>query len=586
MLLARAGNLEVDPEAVAASLPASVQSVLDARVGRLAPEDRGLLQAAAVIGRRFDPELLAVVVSRTDIDARLTAMRALDLVHLEGRSGDYRFKHALVRDALYHSLLTADRQELHSKIAEEIERRSSNRLAEVAEVLAHHYSRTNLANKAFAYLSMAVSKNLNVYSLDEATTRSAAALTLLHKDPNCASDDQVAEFLVPYTLLLNLSTKWTVMIEVLNRHLQRIDRLGDDPRAVLIRHNYVLALFFNNRFREAAAMQREVSQMARRLGDSKSLAYAMTSELQVSTVFAPKLQDDFEALKRKLVSVVGACGDAYIQNWSRYAIGTEEFHRGRINEARETARELMQVGRTLNDPRSTGLGLALLTWIVLVADSYAEALEYSEQSMAMAVTPVDRSYAVPGKGFALILLRRTDEGAQLLEEERHRGLTNGYLYVFASTDPGIGLCKILRGNLAEGIRFIEEAISRREQEGYQDAADWYRGILCDVYLQVIQGKEKISFTILVKNLPIILRIMVTAATRIPALASHVLENPHLDPAGFHIGRARMFLGLLYKVRKKQTLAVQHLTEARRILSQFGQTPILARVTTALAELGQ
>jgi predicted ATPase len=91
MLHARAGNLEVDPEVVAASLPASVHSVLDARVDRLAPEDRGLLQAAAVIGRRFDPELLAVVVSRTDIDARLAAMRALDLVHPEGRSGDYRF---------------------------------------------------------------------------------------------------------------------------------------------------------------------------------------------------------------------------------------------------------------------------------------------------------------------------------------------------------------------------------------------------------------------------------------------------------------------------------------------------------------
>ena len=48
----------------------------------------------------------------------------------------------------------------------------------------------------------------------------------------------------------------------------------------------------------------------------------------------------------------------------------------------------------------------------------------------------------------------------------------------------------------------------------------------------------------------------------------------------------MILGLLYKAKKKRALAVQHLTEARRILSQFGQTPILARVETALAELGQ
>ena len=53
-----------------------------------------------------------------------------------------------------------------------------------------------------------------------------------------------------------------------------------------------------------------------------------------------------------------------------------------------------------------------------------------------------------------------------------------------------------------------------------------------------------------------------------------------------MGRAKMILGLLYKTKKKRALAVQHLTEAKRILSQFGQTPILARVDTALAELKQ
>ena len=47
----------------------------------------------------------------------------------------------------------------------------------------------------------------------------------------------------------------------------------------------------------------------------------------------------------------------------------------------------------------------------------------------------------------------------------------------------------------------------------------------------------------------------------------------------------MTLGLLYKIKKKRALALEHLTEARRILSQFGQTPMLARVDAALAELG-
>ena len=129
MLRTTAGKLEFDASAVAAALPASVQSLLTARVDRLAPNDRALLQAASVIGRRFDPQLLAVAVGETaDIDARLAAMQALDLVHRESKSSDYAFKHALVRDALYQSLLSEARQSLHLKIAEEIERRSGNRL--------------------------------------------------------------------------------------------------------------------------------------------------------------------------------------------------------------------------------------------------------------------------------------------------------------------------------------------------------------------------------------------------------------------------------------------------------------------------
>jgi hypothetical protein len=81
-------------------------------------------------------------------------------------------------------------------------------------------------------------------------------------------------------------------------------------------------------------------------------------------------------------------------------------------------------------------------------------------------------------------------------------------------------------------------------------------------------------------------VMVTAPSRIPDLLKRVQANPHFDPAGHHIGRAQLILGLFYKVKKKRALALQHLTEAKRILSQFGQTPILARVDTALAELGQ
>jgi hypothetical protein len=381
-----------------------------------------------VIGRRFDPLLLAGVVGGPDIDGRLATMQALDLVIREIKSDDYAFKHALVRDALYQSLLTEPRKSLHLKIAEEIERRSGNRLTEVAEVLAHHYCQTDRAEKAFVYLSLAGSKSLGVYSLDEATNHFTAALALIDKNPKCGSDDQVAEFLVHYALLLNMSIQLKVMIDVLARYLPRIDRLGDDPRAVLIRHHYVFALLWNTRYREAAAMQRKTSPMADRLGDSRSKAYSLAGEIHVPTIVAPKQLHEFEILAREAIKAASETTDAYIQSWTMFVIAWDEFHRGRVKEARGAARALMQVGGRLDDPRSTGLGLNLLTWIALISDSYPEALEYSEQTLAVAVTPLDRNGAIGGKGCALILLRRTEEGAAILKEARRRWVADGVLY--------------------------------------------------------------------------------------------------------------------------------------------------------------
>jgi hypothetical protein len=438
-----------------------------------------------VIGRRFNSELLAVAADETDIDDRLAAMQALDLVRTDGGSTDYFFKHALVRDALYESLLTERRHGLHARIAEEIEHRSGNRLAEVAEILAYHYSHTSLVGKAFAYLSLAGTKSLSIYSLDEAATHLTAALAHLDKDPDCASNAQVADFLLSYLSLLDLSARVKRQIDVLPRCLTCLDRLGDDPKAILIRTTYVGALVWNARYREAAAMQREISWMADRLGDARSNAFALITEIMVSTYIEPKPLHKFEILKTEAIKAASDTTEAFIQKsaselaellWvasgtssvfrdTWIVIGVEEVVRGRINDARDAARELMQVGRRLNDPRSTGFGLRLLSVIALMSESYAEALEYNEQSLAVAVTPLDQSVCTFLKVSALVALRRTEEGAMLLEAFRRRCIADGQLQLLNSTDAIFGACKILQGNMRDGLRVIEETILRETREG-------------------------------------------------------------------------------------------------------------------------
>jgi hypothetical protein len=85
---------------------------------------------------------------------------------------------------------------------------------------------------------------------------------LLDKNPDCASDDQVAEFLIFYAYRLNISAGPKVAIDALQRFLPRIDRLTDDSRVVIIRHHYIFALLWNTRYRQALVTQEETSRIA------------------------------------------------------------------------------------------------------------------------------------------------------------------------------------------------------------------------------------------------------------------------------------------------------------------------------------
>jgi class 3 adenylate cyclase len=584
-LRAVGGTVEFDAGKIGATLPASLQSLLTARVDRLAPQERALLQAAAVIGRRFDPQLLAVLSDdRVGVEGRLIAMQAIDLVYPVAKTGEYAFRHALVRDALYQSLLTEPRTALHLKISEEVKRRSGNRLTEVVEILAHHYSQTKRTDKALTYLAMAGEKSLGVYSIDEASTYFAAALALLDKTPDCASDEQVIEFLSSYVLLLNLSGQINLTIGLLGRYLTRVDHQGDDPRVVIIRYHYAHALFLNARYREAEEMQREASSLAARLGDGRSKAYAFAGDTFLGPFMGSKPRPNFERLREEAVRAAVDTQDVYLQNQVRYAMGQEEMFRGGMNNARDWALELLNVGRKLNDPRSTGFGLNLLAFIALVSDSPAEALEYSEQSLAVVVTPVDRLTALGAKAFSLTLLRRIDEAAAALETYRSHCVAHGYLFGSATSEAFFGFCQIFQGEITDGVHLIEKAVVKRDSEGLLNLADLFRLNLAEVYLGIIAGEEKSSILVLLKNLPVLLLVKVTAYSRVQSLITRVLQNPNFDPAGYQVGRAQMVLGLLYKAKKKRALAARHLAEAKRIATQFGATPMLAKINAALAEL--
>ena len=136
-------------------MPATLQVPLLARLDRLGPAAREVAQAGGAIGREFTYDLLVSAAPRAEAETRnaLDQLVSAGLVFQHGvpPAATYQFKHALVQDTAYGTLLRGPRQALHGRIAEAIEKRTPERAEREAEVLAHHFAEAGQPERTATY---------------------------------------------------------------------------------------------------------------------------------------------------------------------------------------------------------------------------------------------------------------------------------------------------------------------------------------------------------------------------------------------------------------------------------------------------
>ena len=151
-ILVAAGNrYELSGTIDAVAIPDTLHDSLMARLDRLIPV-KEVAQIGAAIGREFSYQLVAALspMSEADLDAALDKLVASELVRRKGNppEANYTFKHALVQDAAYDSLLKRERRDLHTKIAETLLQHFPTIAETQPELLAHHYTKAGLVEPA------------------------------------------------------------------------------------------------------------------------------------------------------------------------------------------------------------------------------------------------------------------------------------------------------------------------------------------------------------------------------------------------------------------------------------------------------
>jgi class 3 adenylate cyclase/tetratricopeptide (TPR) repeat protein len=173
-------------------VPDTVQTVISARIDRLEPEAKRVLQLAAVIGKDVPFSLLQAIVDVPDeLDASLSRLLATEFIYEAQLFPElvYTFKHALTHEVAYGSLLRERRQTLHARIVDAIERTndggsSAERVAEQIDSLAQHAVRGQLWDKAVTYLRRAGQRDAARSANRQAATYFEQALDALNHLPN------------------------------------------------------------------------------------------------------------------------------------------------------------------------------------------------------------------------------------------------------------------------------------------------------------------------------------------------------------------------------------------------------------------
>ncbi|MCD6474877.1 MAG: AAA family ATPase [Anaerolineaceae bacterium] len=179
-------KMNQDSQIMSLGVPETVGALILTRFDRLNITQRHIIQAASVIGNPFSVDILNKMLTRyseKEVSDGLNYMTHHGFIEpvIYGLSKRYRFRHGLISDAIYSTLLTQERKKLHQEVAEAIESLNPDSLDDHIEMLAQHYNRSYQLDRALKYLIMAGKKAMRDYANEQARQHFVSALSLLSK---------------------------------------------------------------------------------------------------------------------------------------------------------------------------------------------------------------------------------------------------------------------------------------------------------------------------------------------------------------------------------------------------------------------
>ncbi len=562
-------------EAPTLAVPDTIQEVLRGRINRLAPDDKGLLEIAAVVGRDVPLSIVEAVagLDAEAVRAGFNRLKSADFLYetSPGPETEYTFKHALTHEVAYASLLDDRRRALHARILDAIERRHPERLGEHTEMLAHHAFEGHAWPKALGYLHQAGLRAFNRCAHQEAVAFYERALVALARMP---------------------------------------DTREKAAQAIDLRLNLRAALQPLGEFGRILESLRDAEALARGLGDQRRLG-------RVSAFLADyfRLMGDHDSAiehGRQALAIAAALGDFVLQLRSNTYLGQTYYARGEyrggitflerniavLDGGRE--RELFGYSQLPSVHSRTNL-----VWSLAELGEFGEAIRRGEEAVRIAHA-VDHPFSLASAyaGIGTVHVRRGEIGAAIPILERGLELCRAWNLSlwFPRVASSLGEALVLAGRAADAVPLLERAAAQwaamRVEGGRAplltslgeayllagrlgDAAGSAAGALALAREHGERGHEAWALRL---EAEIALRAEAPAPDVARARLGEALalaERLTMRPL---VARCHAALGPLHARAGRRDAAREHLTAAATLFREMGMTLWLGDAEAALAEL--
>jgi predicted ATPase/class 3 adenylate cyclase len=547
--------------------PESIQDIIQARIDRLEQPVKETVQTAAILGREFEFRLLMrVSTSPADMVAHIEALKRLEVIH-EAHffpQLEYRFKHAVIQEVIYKSLLAPRRRALHGVVGRAIEELYHDQIEEQAGVLAHHFSRSDDEDSAIKYALLAGDRAARVHANAEASTYYDQALVVA-RALTTSPDRQRAE--------IDASTKRANVSstpEALEQDRQNLERAQALARSLLDESRLAQVLYWLGR----VAYVRGAFPVA-------------TDYAEQSLGIADRLGE--ESLAAPPVNLMGR---------SCYLMG--DYARAGDLLARSVD-QMRELGNTTEEATAAGFAGVALAAI----GEFPRALSYADHGLQLALelkNPFVKAAAYNYRAVAYCHQGAGDKAIADCEEARRVAEGAGDRFRIYLVQFYEGAAYLMIGNPKRGRELLEDSITLAKQLGTTTLLAWGQGLLarcllalgdyqavpalCEAAIQLAEDRRDrlasaLAHRTLAEALVVVAPLEIEKAERAILDAIRIQKEVGAEP---ELARSYATYARLLQSWQRPGEAVRFLEGARDAFRRMGMTRNLARAEQAATGL--